>query len=325
MLYQRFDLGILQTPGTFGHQNTLGLVSNLVTLPLFALFLSGRTGRIAIAGPLAGCVIAVMTTSRATVGLLVAGIGLMYLISVARQITPHKTAAGLIGLVLVGALAPIAVGSFDARFAKAPVDVEGGYDERAAFIEAARSMAHDHPFGVGANNFVIAANGGGYFQRAGVTWARSSRGAHVHNVYWLTAAETGYLGLAALLFLLLRPLKAALTCGWRHREDRRGDLLLGLGVALVVLYIHCMYEWIFVFADVQYIFVINLGMIAGLTEQLGYWRKAGAEQDVPLLAEGAYVGGGTGPLDPVLRRHDDEFWGIASAEAALEAGVEFSP
>ena len=323
VLYQRYGLGILQTAGSFGHQNSLGLVSNLVVLPLFALFLSGRTGWIGVAGPLAGCIIAVLTTSRATLGLLAAGMGLIFLISIKRQLTPHKVGAGLIGMFLVAVLAPIAVGSFEARFAKAPIEGEGTYDERVAFVDAAKSMLEDHPFGVGANNFVIVANSGGYFERAGVTWARGSRGAHVHNIYWLTLAETGYIGLVALLYLLFRPLKAALTCGWRHREDRRGDLLLGLCVSLLILYIHCYFEWIFFFADIQYIFAVNLGMIAGLTEQLGYWHKKESEEEAPSRESGALIGAEAGALEPALRRRDDEFWGIAPSDAKPDARAEF--
>lgn len=311
VLYQRYGLGVLQAHGGFGHQNLLGLVSNLVMLPLFALLLSGRRTWTSIAGPVAGCIVAVMTTSRATVGLAAMGMGLIYVISMMRQLTQQKAAMGLLAIFAVAALAPIAISSFDARFKGGPI-ADGVYDERIAFIDTAKGILDDNPFGVGANNFVIVANVGGYFDRAGVTWAVGSRSAHVHNIYWLTLAETGYLGLAALLFLLFCPLKAALVCGWRHRADRRGDLLLGLGVSLLILYIHCYYEWIFFLAAVQYIFAINLGLIAGLTQQLGYWRKA-EDEPAAATADPAYAPAAARVLDEdelEQRRRDDEFWGI---------------
>ena len=39
---------------------------------------------------------------------------------------------------------------------------------------------------------------------------------------------------------------AAFLCSWRHRRDARGDLLLGLAVALLTVYIHSFFEWIFI-------------------------------------------------------------------------------
>lgn len=315
VLYQRYGLGMLQAHGSFEHQNLLGLVSNLVMLPLFALLLSGRRSWISVAGPIAGCIIAVMTTSRATVGLALMGMGLLYVLSMMRQLTQQKAAIGLLAIFAVAVLTPVAINSFEERFKGGPIE-DGTYNERTAFIDTARGILDDHPFGVGANNFVIVANVGGYFDRAGVTSAVGSRSAHVHNIYWLTLAEIGYLGLAALLFLLFSPLKAAFVCGWRHRADRRGDLLLGLGVSLLVLYVHCYYEWIFFLADVQYIFAINLGLVAGLTQQLGYWRKA-EDEPATVAADPAYAPGAARVMDEDEReqqRRDDEFWGIEPSD-----------
>jgi len=73
--------------------------------------------------------------------------------------------------------------------------------------------------------------------------------------------------------LLVQLLFVALRCGWRHRADQRGDLLLGFGIALLVVYAHSWYEWIFVFLQVQYLFAIVAGMVGGLAMQLGYWRR----------------------------------------------------
>src|SRR5262249_39586605 len=125
--------------------------------------------------------------------------------------------------------------------------------------------------GIGPNHFVQIANMDGYYQNAGVL---SSRGSNVHNVYWLVASETGWLGLITFTVLLVRPLSVTFFCGLRHRGDRRGDLLLGLGVALLVVYIHSFFEWIFLLPDTQYIFAVTVGLVAGLAQQLGYWRHS---------------------------------------------------
>ena len=133
----------------------------------------------------------------------------------------------------------------------------------------------DHPLGIGANNYVLIANEG-YNRAAGVASGVSSELANVHNVYWLVAAESGYFGLVTFLFFLLRPASLAFLCGWRNRRDPRGDLLLGLGVALLTVYIHSFYEWIIVDFEAQYLFVMTVGLVAGLAEQLGYWNLGSA-------------------------------------------------
>ena len=108
-------------------------------------------------------------------------------------------------------------------------------------------MLSDHPLGVGANNFVVVAIVEGYTRKRGVGY--NSRLAHVHNIYWLVAAETGYLGLITFVLLLLHPISVAFLCGWRNRKDRRGELLLGFGVALLIVYIHSFFEWILYFGN----------------------------------------------------------------------------
>ena len=140
-------------------------------------------------------------------------------------------------------IVPFAYWSFESRFSSELP--EGGYDERAAFQNAAKMMLSEHPLGVGANNYVVVANVGGYDARAHVADTYGSLSTNVHNAYLLVAAETGYFGLLAFVILLLRPLIVAFRCGWRSRKDPRGDLLLGLGAALLTVYIHCFFEWIF--------------------------------------------------------------------------------
>ena len=132
-------------------------------------------------------------------------------------------------------------------------------------------MLSDHPMGVGANNFTTVANTQGYYDQVPLSWM--SRIAIVHNLYWMTAAETGYFGIFALAVLLIQLLVVALRCGWRHRTDQRGDLLLGFGIALLVVYVHSWFEWIFVILQVQYLFAIVVGMVGGLAMQLGYRRQ----------------------------------------------------
>jgi O-antigen ligase len=285
VIWERFGLGIIQTGGTFGHQNLLGLMSYFVVFPAFALLLAGQRGWLLALVPLAGAIIAVLTTSRGTIGMASFGYAAIFLLSALRRWTARKALVALIGVVAIAALAPLAFSSFERRFALEARWADPEYDERAAFEKAASMMLADHPMGVGANNYVLVANADGYNTRAGVAPTIGSGSANVHNVYLLVAAETGYLGLIAFVVLLLRPLTVAFRCGWRNRGDRRGDLLLGLGVALLAVYIHSTFEWIFVTFQAQYMFAMTAGLVAGLADQLGYWRRVPAYSS-PMGADG---------------------------------------
>jgi len=274
-IWERFGAGVLQTAGGFPHRNFLGMVSHFIVFPFFALVLAGERGWFPLTVSLAGAIVAVLTTSRATV--VAAGFGylLVFLVSALRGWTPRKSMAAVATVVAVMALSPLFLSSFEQRFGSDADAAFFGTDETRVQLEnAARMMLSDHPMGVGANHYVIAANMGGYNTRAGLSWANF--GAFVHNAYWLVAVETGYLGLVAFVFMLLRPLTVAFLCGWRTRRDKRGDLLLGLGVGLLVVYLHNFYEWIFVTFQCEYLFAVNAAMIAGLAQQLGYWHRTHA-------------------------------------------------
>jgi O-antigen ligase len=269
---QRFGGGLLQTAGGFASQNLLGMMSHFVIFPFFALLLAGERGWFPIMTTLSGTLIAVLTTSRATIVATAVGYFVMFILSALRGWTPRKGTIAIASVIFIVALSPLAISSFETRFSR---DVGEQFlepdDARVEMAEAASIMFSEHPMGIGANHFVRAANIQGYYARAGLNWFNS--GATVHNVYWLVAAETGFLGIIGFVFLLLRPLVVGFSCGWRNRRDRRGDLLLGFCVALSIVYLHSFYEWIFITFYCQYVFAVFIGLIAGLAQQLNYWPR----------------------------------------------------
>jgi O-antigen ligase len=268
VILQRFVLGEFQTTGTFVHQNDLGLASHFVVFPFLALLLVGKRGWEPPTVPIAGLAVAVLTVSRATLGLGGLGYIILFMISSLRKWTKRKGVLAALVVVSVLALTPFAVTSLENRFTGTASSDD--YDERAAFESAAKSILSDYPLGVGANNYVVIANTRGYNDQAGVIFISGSLSANVHNTYRLVAAETGFIGLFAFLMLLLHPMVVAFAWGWRTRGDMRGDLLLGLGVALMIVYLHSFYEWVFITYTFQYFLAIEAGMIAGLAHQLGY-------------------------------------------------------
>ncbi len=272
-IWERYVLGVLQTPGTFGHQNFLGMVSQFVIFPFVSLLLAGKYGRLPVIVSIAGAIIAVLTTSRAAVGLDAFGCTMLFAFSALRRWTSRKATIALAGGLAILMLAPIALSSFNARFSAEPQI--GSYDERSALETAASMMLSETSDGTGANNYVLVANTDGYNSRAHVAW--TSGAAFVHNVYWLVAAESGYFpGLITFLIMLLCPLLAAFRCSWSNQLDLRGDLLLGFAVSLLVVYIHSLFEWIFVTFPFQYMLALTVGAVGGLCQQLGYWRRAPA-------------------------------------------------
>jgi O-antigen ligase len=269
--------GVFQTPGTFSGQNLLGMITQFVIFPFFAVMLGGRRGRLAPAVIVAGLVIAVLTASRGTIALDGVGLAIVFVLSALRQWTSRKTKILWAGVAAMVVFAPFAASSLHQRFHGGPeLGLSEEDSERLMYKKAAAQMLSNHPMGVGANHFTIVANLEGYFSAVGEYWGRG-RGSNVHNVYWLVAAETGYIGLVAFVAFLVHPLIAAFRCSFRHRRDPRGDLLLGLAGALLVVYVHSFEEWVFVVFEPQYLLAIVIGLVAGLTQELGYWRaKTGA-------------------------------------------------
>lgn len=269
--------GALQAAGTFGHQNTLGMITHFVVFPSLAVLLATKKEKWMWLGPVAGAIIAILAASRATLGLAGAGVVLLLFLSLVRRPTARKRGVAAMGIIGLAIAAPLAMTTLSERFKEIPL---GGYDERAAFERAAWAMVHDHPFGVGSNHYVIVANTKGYSNRAGVIPTFGSRSAHVHNAYLLNAAETGYIGLVAFVLMLVWPIVAALRCAWRFRRDPRGELLLGLATALIVVALHSKYEWIFVTTGLEYFYAIAVGLIAGIAQQMGYWAPKRRKQPV---------------------------------------------
>jgi O-antigen ligase len=269
VIWQRFGLGIFQTPGTFSHQNFLGIMSEFVLFPFFTLLVAGRGGLLPLAVTLAGCVVTVLSVSRANIALAGLGFVAVILLSVLGKRTSRNVLVLLIGAAALMALTPLATSLIEER---------GGVQlgiEREVLNSEAKMIVSDHPLGVGANQYVAVANNEGYRQKAGqyrhqIGFGSAAYPTIVHNAYLLVAAETGYPGLITFLILLVYPLIVAFRCGWQNRGDQSGDLLLGLGVALLIVYIHAFFEWVFLIFDNQYMLALEFAMIASLAQQLGY-------------------------------------------------------
>ena len=264
--------GAVQAAGTFGHQNILGLAIELSVVPLIALILGGNKSSLLKVGVAAALICVGGSGSRATVAIAGAAILLLLVLSVVLRSTPRKI--NIIGFAFVGLLlaTPLAISTMNQRFGDTQITTEDA--GRDSMERTATLMANDHPFGVGANQYVPTSIHGGYADRAGMSWMWSIRNKPVHNAYLLARAETGYLGQAAFLLVLVVPIIAAFRLAVRNRRNEIGELALGSAVALTANALHNNYEFAVHTASIFPLVLLNIGVIAALLRQEAMARSA---------------------------------------------------
>lgn len=268
-------LYVYQSPGSFGHQNSLGMAMNLVLFVPMALALARKTDWLTTLCPLLGLIVVILTRSRGALLFFVLGAALLFALSLLRRTTSRKTMVAVVGSILALAVLVRAAPKIIERFETAP---QASMDSRVQYEEAASLMLRDHPLGIGANHYAWYLERQGYGAQVGLLYEGAVR-ALVHNVYWLTLAELGRQGLVALLVLFALPLVDAFRFAFRApRGDVRADLLLGLGVGLLACYLSSLYEWIWRATDVSYIYWTVVGLVGALSAQV---RRHGARTRMP--------------------------------------------
>lgn len=261
--------GAAQSGGTLGHQNLLGMLTNMVLMPAIAMALAGIRVRWAMFGIAFAAAALVFTASRAAIGIAALGVVLVVLISLSRSPSSRKSGMAFFAVLALGLTAPFAISSLSNRFQGGNINFSFDSDEvRNRMVVAAEMMISDHPFGVGSNYFVVEANKGGYWNKARVPYSQGNMGANVHNSYLLVQAETGFIGLLAILALLFSGIAIPLRIAFKDRLNVRGDVLIGFAVGLVTFAIQNRVEWGVVSENVQYMLAVNFGIIAGVARSL---------------------------------------------------------
>ena len=249
--------GAVQASGWLGHQNLLGFACHFCVYPALAAFLGGYYPKRAGLAVVAGVIVAFAGASRATIGLLVIGLFLTLLFSSWHRASGRKTAwvgAAFFGLLII---TPILYSAVDRRTVE---QREGSTEAREGMKAAARLIISDYPLGIGANRYVVVANVGGYSERAGLSWDPGSRGAPVHNSYYLVTAEMGWLGLFGLVSLLAAGFLVAVRALRRSPSSFAGEVAAGTAVSVLMVSIHAYYEWIFFHHIVQTMLAACLGI-----------------------------------------------------------------
>jgi O-antigen ligase len=233
-----------------------------------------------------GALIVILGGSRAALGLFAVGFLLVTLLSMRQKMTGRKAATAAALAALVVCAIPVMLWSVDRR---SEAQLQSSDSERGAFIDAARMIIADHPLGIGANQYVVVANLGGYSDRAGVPWNYADRSAPVHNSYYLVTAELGFLGLVGLISMFGAAVWIGLN-GLRADGALRSELLVGFIVAVIVLMVHIAFEWVFELAVIQYLTAAAFGMIVGIAAPARLKRSARPKRELIYAGVGERLG-----------------------------------
>lgn len=266
----RYLDGYHQVPGSFSHQNSLGMAVNLVMPILFALLLR-RPTKLGVAAVMGGAVCVVLTLSRGALGAMVLALGLTYGGSIVmRGFTRRKAYIAWGGAAAAVVILAKSLDQIVDRFLSAP---EESLETREQFNAAAALMIDDHPLGVGFNMFSHALDKMGYAEQLGMHGYETTGVAH--HIYWLTLAEVGWLGLLGYLVVIAHPLIKALRGIRVAGADIRGEIFLGCAAGLFTMYAQGLLEWIARQTEQSYLFWMVAALVVGLHRQLGTEKPAG--------------------------------------------------
>jgi hypothetical protein len=268
---QRYLGGLVRAVGSQPHPNSLAMLVNLVIPVSLALLLSGHWKRLNAAVLLTGSVCVVLSLSRGGILMLAVAVAIVVLGSLAKDFQLKKLA--VVGSLMVGGLLLLAksIGTILERFTNAPKASE---EARVLFNQAAKAMADEHPLGVGINMFSKVLEAGGYADRFDL--APVDRNGVAHHIYWLTAAELGYIGLTFYIVMLVVILMTAARAA--AARGVRGDIALGIAAGFVVTYIQGTAEWIARQTPMSYAFWTLTAILA--SQGVRAWPKK-AKQGAP--------------------------------------------
>jgi O-antigen ligase len=268
-LHQRYFEHTMRVMGSQSHPNSLAMLVNLIAPIGFALFLAGYGRWLAASVFVIAGVCDILTLSRGGMLMFVLGTGLVAIASIARAPTWRK-ARILTGLAAASSVVLAwSARTILLRFRTAPVE---SVHARELFVAAAQRMADGHPLGVGINMYSQVLGNAEYSAVLGID--RWDRDGIAHHIYWLTAAETGYVGVAAFVLLLGAVYVGAIRAA--IRPGVRGEIGLGVVVGLTLTYLQGTAEWIFRQTTMSYAFWLVAAIVVGLT-----WSpKAGTDRAV---------------------------------------------
>lgn len=241
---QKYLDGYYRIQGPFDHSNTIPIyLMQILPLALVWGLCNRSLSRLsAVAWLLCtlGMTFAIAATqSRA--GLATVGLSLLVCLLMANRRAPGLRvvlSSGLVAMLCLAGAAKAADTVLE-RFRSAPKASE---EAREEFNLSARLMAQDRLTGVGLNSFSHVLTRESRYNSHIVVMANEEQSGVAHHIYLLTAAETGWFGLALCLIVLLRFWLLALWGGLAGRR-LHSLLLFALAVGLGAVHLLGFLEW----------------------------------------------------------------------------------
>ncbi len=254
-LWQKYAYHAVRVVGSQSHPNSLAMIVNFVAPVAFALLLRGARNRLLLGVYALAAMCDVFSLCRGGMMMFLLSTALVVGLSFGRGITPHKIK--VVGSLFVGGTLALlkSLDTIVKRFTEAPKESELA---RKLFNMAARAMADEHPFGVGINMYSYVLDHGGYADRFGIE--PGDRNGIAHHIYWLTTAETGYVGCAVYLLLLGSVLVGALRLV--REAGPVGEIAIGIFAGLLITYTQGTAEWIARQTNMSYLFWLFAAMIS---------------------------------------------------------------
>jgi len=264
--------GQYQVRGTFEHQNPLAMYSVLIGLPFLAVALGPayKGSNWLLLGFMACGIIVECTLSRGALVMFAAGTVGVTALSLLEKITARRmmltsvmSLLGAVGLVL-------AINSIVARFHDKGNAASG--ELREVMKDACRAMVHDHPLGIGWNNYALVVNPPFSYAEIYYDWTRSRNmkvdesapNAVVESHYYLLLAETGYVGLLSWLACIFVGLWRNFQAFRAFGHSFRRCLALGIAAGCALNYEQSTLERVLVQPRNLMLWLILLGVTARL-------------------------------------------------------------
>ncbi len=274
---------LYQVWGTFEHQNSLCMYTTMIGMVLLAVG-AGRQHKDSnfyLLGFLACAVIVQCTLSRAGLVIFAGGTVGVMLLGLMEKATKRR----VVVIASLAAVAAIGLGfTFDTiwkRFNEV-YNVNSNVD-RELLNTASGKMLHDHPLGIGWNNYGLMINYPYHYGEVlddyyWKTWHekldKDARKGISESHYWLMLAENGYEGFITYILFISVFLWWSVRCAWTFRHEFTGCFSLGIAMGFAVNYLQSVYERVLT----QPRNIMLWFILLAATAKLEVWRKKRARE-----------------------------------------------
>ncbi len=276
-LSQKFIQHYYRVKGPFDHSNTIPLFVNPAAPTLLVWGLGdkriGPIEFILMMGAVgAGLIAVVATQSRLGMMLAVTALAAAFFIATRLKLSGRAKATVLVFVVLAAIGGAMVAKTIIDRFLNAP---ESSEQAREEFKVAAKMMARDKLLGVGLNNFSETMTLVDKYNGHVEVMANEESAGVVHNIYWLSAAETGFVGMGVIILLYITIWWAVAKPGIIVKRGRKRNLpeavALAAGVGQIALHMSGFFEWAFRITPVicQYLYIAACMSAIGRLEETG--------------------------------------------------------